>query len=172
MSVCLVAQSCPTVCDHVPVPRQAPLYMGILEARMLEWVAMPSSRGSSKPKDQTQISHIAGRFFTFWPTGKPKNTGVGRLSLLQEIFLTQESNWGLLYWRWILCQLSYQRSPGSIANPCQYSQWQSLKLEIRLYRSEWVLDLESVQSANPAFETHKTSDFGQVFEAIGPHLQN
>jgi len=38
--------------------------MGILQARILEWVAMPSSRGSSQPKDQIQVSHIAGGFFT------------------------------------------------------------------------------------------------------------
>ena len=43
--------------------------------------------------------------------GKPKNTGVGSLSLLQGIFLIQESNWGLLHCRRILFQLSYQRSP-------------------------------------------------------------
>ena len=45
------------------------------------------------------------------PQGKPKNTGVGSLSLLQWIFPTQESNWGLLHCRWILYQLSYQGSP-------------------------------------------------------------
>ena len=38
------------------------------QARILEWVAMPSSRGSSQPRDQTQVSHIAGRFFTSWAT--------------------------------------------------------------------------------------------------------
>ena len=41
------------------------------------------------------------------PPGKPTNTGVGNLSLLQGIFLTQESNWGLLHCRWILYQLSH-----------------------------------------------------------------
>ena len=45
------------------------------------------------------------------PKGKSKNTGVGSLSLLQGIFLTQESNWGLLHCRWILYQLSYQGNP-------------------------------------------------------------
>ena len=50
------------------VALQAPLSMGILQARILEWVAMPSSRGSSQPKDQTQVSHTAGRFFTIWAT--------------------------------------------------------------------------------------------------------
>ena len=43
--------------------------------------------------------------------GKPNNTGMGSLALLQEIFLTQESNWGLLHCRWILYQLNYQGSP-------------------------------------------------------------
>ena len=77
-----------------PVARQAPLSIGILQARMLEWVAMPSSRGSSLPRDQTQVSHIAGRFFTIQATREPMNTGVGSLSLLQEIFPTQELNRG------------------------------------------------------------------------------
>jgi len=45
------------------------------------------------------------------PPGKPINTGVGSLSLLQGIFLTQESNRGLLHCRWILYQLSYQGGP-------------------------------------------------------------
>jgi len=45
------------------------------------------------------------------PSGKPKNTGVGGLSLLQRIFPTQKSNWGLLHCRWILYQLSFQGSP-------------------------------------------------------------
>ena len=47
------------------------------------------------------------------PPGKPKNTGVGSLSLLQGIFLTQESNRGLLHCRWIRYQLSRQGSPSS-----------------------------------------------------------
>ena len=44
--------------------------MGILQARILEWVNMPSSRGSSQPRDQTQASCIAGRLFTIWATRK------------------------------------------------------------------------------------------------------
>ena len=47
---------------------QAPLSMGILQAKILEWVAMPSSRGSSQPRDRTQVSHIAGWFFPIWVT--------------------------------------------------------------------------------------------------------
>ena len=41
---------------------------GILQARILEWVAFPFSRGSSQHRDRTQVSHIAGRFFTSWTT--------------------------------------------------------------------------------------------------------
>ena len=53
--------------------------------------------------------------------GKPKNTGVGSLSLVQRIFLTQESNQGLLHCRWILYQLSYQGSLGlGIIIPISY----------------------------------------------------
>ena len=42
------------------VARQAPLFMGILQARILEWAAMPSSRGSSQSRDRAQVSHMAG----------------------------------------------------------------------------------------------------------------
>ena len=41
---------------------------GILQARILEWVAFPFSRGLSQPRDRTQVSRIAGRFFTSWAT--------------------------------------------------------------------------------------------------------
>ena len=41
---------------------------GILQARILEWAAFPFSKGSPQPKDQTQVSHIVGGFFTNWAT--------------------------------------------------------------------------------------------------------
>ena len=50
------------------VAHQASLSMGILQARILEWFAMPSFRGSSQPRDLTLVSHIVGRFFTVWAT--------------------------------------------------------------------------------------------------------
>ena len=50
------------------VASQAPLSMGILQARILEWVAMSSSRGSFWPRNQTGVSCIAGEFFTSWAT--------------------------------------------------------------------------------------------------------
>ena len=58
-----VAQPCPTLCN----PMDYTVH-GIIQARKLEWVAFPFSRGSSQPRDLIQVSHIAGRFFTSWPT--------------------------------------------------------------------------------------------------------
>ena len=67
-------------CD--PITCQAPLSMGILQARTQEWVAMPSSRGPSQPRDPTlQADSLPSE-----PPGKPKNTGMGSLSLLQGSF--------------------------------------------------------------------------------------
>ena len=54
-----VTQSCPTLCDPIDYTVH-----GILQARILEWVAFPFSRGSSQPRYQIQVSSIAGRFFT------------------------------------------------------------------------------------------------------------
>ena len=65
---------------------------------------MPSSRGSSQPRSPT----LQGDSLPSEPSVKPKNTGVGSLSLLQGIFLIQELNLGLLHCRQILYQLSYQ----------------------------------------------------------------
>ena len=73
-SVCLVTQSCPTVFDLWMVVNQTPLFMAILQARILEWVAMSFSRESSQPRDWTQVSSIAGRFFTIWATRKALET--------------------------------------------------------------------------------------------------
>ena len=84
---------------------------GIRQARILEWVAFPFSRESSQPKDWTHISSIEVDSLPAEIQGKPKNTGVGSLSLLQWIFQTQESNQGLLHWRRILYQLSYEGNP-------------------------------------------------------------
>ena len=80
---------------------------GILQARILEWVAFPFSRGSSQPRDGTQSSSLQVGSLPVKPQGKPKNTGVDSLFLLQGIFPTQGLNPGLPHCRWILYQLSY-----------------------------------------------------------------
>ena len=62
-----VAQLCLTLCN----PMDYTVH-GILQARTLEWLAFPFSRGSSQPRDWTQVSHIAGGFFTNWATRSPR----------------------------------------------------------------------------------------------------
>jgi len=67
-------QSFPTLCDPVGVSTPGSSVRGILQAWILEWVAMPSSRGSSRPSDQTRVSSVsctAGGFFTTEPLGRP-----------------------------------------------------------------------------------------------------
>ena len=58
-----VTQSCPTLCDPMDCSPPGSSVHGILQARILEWVAIPFSRGSSQPRDHTQVSHVAGGFF-------------------------------------------------------------------------------------------------------------
>ena len=109
LEVVKVTQSCLTLCDS-----KDQTVHGILQAGILEWVAFPFSRGSSQPRSPTlQVDSLPAE-----PPGKPKNTGVGSLSLLQRIFLTQQLNRSLLHCRWIFTtalqmdfyQLSYQES--------------------------------------------------------------
>ena len=90
-----VTQSCPTFCDPMDY-----IVHGIL----------PSPGDLPKPGIKPRSPTLQVDSLPAEPQGKPKNTGVGSLSLLQRIFPTQESNWGLLYYRWILYQLSYQGS--------------------------------------------------------------
>ena len=63
----LVAKSCPTR-DPIDYSPQGSSVHGIFQARILEWVVISFSRGSSQPRDWTQVSCIAGRFFTVWVT--------------------------------------------------------------------------------------------------------
>ena len=101
-----VAQSYPTLCD----PMNYTVHR-ILQARILEWVAFPFFRNLSNPGIKPRSPELQTDSLPAEPQGKPKNIGMGTISLLQQIFLTQESTRGLLHCRWILHQLSYQGSP-------------------------------------------------------------
>ena len=60
----LISQSCPTLCDPMDCNPPGSSVHGISQAIILEWIAISFSRGSSQPRDQTQVSCIAGRFFS------------------------------------------------------------------------------------------------------------
>ena len=76
-------QSCPTLCNPMNCSLPGSSVHGIFQAGILEWVAISFSRGSSQPRDQTWVSHIASRFFT---TGPPRE----KLTLEKETWKDQE----------------------------------------------------------------------------------
>ena len=82
--VVVVAQSCPTLCNPMDCSPPGSSVHGILLARILEWVATPFSRGSSQPRDQAQVSYIAGKVFTICATRE-----VSYLSHVHKLYTTQ-----------------------------------------------------------------------------------
>ena len=89
-----VSQSYLTLCDSMDY-----IVHGILQARILEWVAFPFSRGSSQHRDRTQVSHIAGGFFTSWATRKACvlifNIYMLKVHVIKSISLFLCNFWGL-----------------------------------------------------------------------------
>ena len=100
-----------------------PSVHGTLQARILEWVAMPSSRGFSQPRDQTQVSCIAGRFFTTEPPGKPPVRSILSLFIAHQ----KERVWGLCSYGVILLMLS------------SYVYLTSLSLSFLIYRTAIII---------------------------------
>ena len=99
----LVTQLCLTLCDPMNCRPPDSSVCGILQARLLEWVAIPFSRRSSQPKDgTTRVSHISGRFSTVWATGEALSESICFLNKF-SLYLTQTvkrslagcSPWGL-----------------------------------------------------------------------------
>ena len=72
-SLCSVAKLCPTLWGPMDCSWAGSSVCGFLNTRILEWVAIPFSRRSSWPMDQTCVSRTAGRFFIAEPSGKPKH---------------------------------------------------------------------------------------------------
>ena len=96
-----VAQSCLTLCNHWNSPGQE------------YWIGYHFSSPGNLPNPEIEPMSPALQVDSLpaEPQMKAKNTGVGSVFLLQWIFLTQESNWGLQHCRWIFCQLNYEESP-------------------------------------------------------------
>ena len=106
--LCLVIQSCLTPCMQ-----PARLLCPWESSRQEYWSGMPYPTPGDLPNPgiEPRSPTLQADSLLSEPPGKPRNTGVGSLSLLQGIFLTQELNWGLLHCRQSLYQLSYQGSP-------------------------------------------------------------
>ena len=68
-----VAQSCPTLCNPMDCSLSGSPVHGIFQARVMEWIAISFSRGSSWPRNRTWVSRVAGRRFTIWATREYSN---------------------------------------------------------------------------------------------------
>ena len=92
----LVAKSCPTLCDHMDCSPLGSSVCGTSHARILEWVAISFSRGSSQPRDQTCISCvfcIAGRFFTCWAIREAQPVITKLLGVSFDLGMPWEDYW-------------------------------------------------------------------------------
>ena len=94
----LVTQLCSILCDPIDCNPPGFCVHGILQTRILEWVDIPFSKGSSQPTDWTQVSCIAGRFFTIWAT---RETPVYMCVYFKRQFL---SNWKF-WWTSVVCSI-------------------------------------------------------------------
>ena len=81
-------------------PPGSPVH-GILQTRILEWVGIPFSRGSSRPRDWTQVFHLVGRFFTIWTSRKAQYAAYFCLIWISLIIFT------LLHSKWVEIVLAY-----------------------------------------------------------------
>ena len=82
----LVTQSCPTLCDPMDCSPPGSSFHGILQARILEWVPLSFSRGSSQLWDWTQVSSIAGRFVIIWPTKEAQVSRIFKAELYVKLW--------------------------------------------------------------------------------------
>ena len=107
-----VTQSCLTLCNPMDCSVPDSSIHGILLARILEWVTIPFSRGSSQPRDWTQFSLIAGRFFTVWATSEAPKM-VQTLTkctqhVLSSYYMNQQSHtWAFITEMWKLTLTQY-----------------------------------------------------------------
>ena len=111
--LCLVDQLCPTLCDPMDCSPPGRLLCPWWFSQKEYWSGLPCSPPEDLPNPgiEPRSPTLQADSLLSEPPGKPKNTGVDSLSLLQGIFPTQELNRGFLHCRWILYQLSYQGRP-------------------------------------------------------------
>ena len=107
----LVAQLCPTLCNPTDCSLPGSLSMEFSRQEYRSGWPFPSPGDLPNAGIEPRSPALQADSLPSEPSGKPKNTGVSGPSLLQGIFPIQELNQSLLYFRWILYQLSYQGSP-------------------------------------------------------------
>ena len=88
----LVTQLCVTLCDPEDWSPPGSSVHRMPQARILEWVAIPFSRGSSRPRDRTQVSSIASRFFTSWATREAHSDSEWALNSMPGLLIGREED--------------------------------------------------------------------------------
>ena len=107
--LCLVAQSCLTLCNPMDCsPPGSSVQWALCRQEYWSGLPCPPPGDLPNPGIEPRSPALQADSLPSELPGKPKNTTVGILSLLQRVFLSQESNQGLPHRRWILYQLSYQ----------------------------------------------------------------
>ena len=168
---CLVARLCRLLCDPVVWSPPGSSVHGISQARILEWVAIPFTRGSSPPRDGTQVSCLAGRFSTTEALGKPNKPLVrlekkkrGYKLLISEM---KEGTW--LQIPWTLYKIIKEYYAHKVDNLDEMDQiperhslpklfqeeidnlnskWKSLS-RVQLFATPWTL--QSMEFSRPAY---------------------
>ena len=118
--MCLVIQSCLTFCDLCTVAHQLFCSWGFSMQEYQSSLPCPPPRDLPNPGIKPKSFTLQADFLSSEPQGKPMNAGLGSLSILQGIFLTQESNRGLLHYRQILYQLSSQKALNSLISSSNF----------------------------------------------------
>ena len=165
-----VTQLCPTLCDPMNW-----IVHGILQARTLGGAAFPFSRGSSQPKDQTQVSHIVGEFFTSWATKANPWSFEARHYLFLSSY--ENSRWQVLLipWSVLPCPLP-QNLPTQVLTPTscfpcigrqilnQCATWEVPILYLELVK-HYQETMEPVIAMEPAhFHVSTVIDWERVFD--------
>ena len=132
--LCAVLELHLTLCNPIDCSPPGPSVLGDFPGKNAGGVVMPSSRGSSNPGTDHRSPTLQADSLPSEPPGKPKNSGVGSLSLLQRIliFPIQEWNQGLLLCRQVLYQL-----PGKQLSP-RYTYTKGILVR-KYYRPKWRL---------------------------------
>ena len=125
----LVTQSCLTLCNPRECSPPGSSVHGISQARILEWVAIPFSRGSSRPWDQTQVSRIAGRFFTVWAPRKSNS---------EDYRSYYENQLSVFRATYILFGSFYVLALGLTWISCWCSSWLLKQFHFPLIISQWL----------------------------------
>ena len=128
-----VAPSCLTLCDPMGCSLPRSTVHGLFQARVLEWAALSFSRGSSRPRDRTQVSRTAGRRFTVWAS-----RGLLVLSVYQQLTHPGAAN-----------SVAYEASPRPLNKELRFNMWEPSGLQANIKERE-------------ALASRDGRDFGQV----------